>query len=315
MPFTIVPTRTTADPNSAADVNTLMENSTFTKSSRNRVDGLLLSNSPGDTPHDITIAAGICKDSTFVYTLELTLALTKRIDAAWSAGDNGGFLDTGSVAINTQYAVWLIRKDSDGTSDAIASTSFTSPSMPGGYTYKRLLRGFATDGSANIVNNQWLITDVVNDRSANLIVYEQQAKNTGGGAYSAGAYRTRVINTVNKNEIPGASLASNQITLPAGTYTLRSEVLFGINGAAGTYWQTIRLYNTTTAAAIETGLANNLIYPTYAPNGTSHLVCEFTLAAQSVLEMQGYPSTNIIGGNASNNDVEKYLEAHFQKIG
>jgi len=309
MPFTIVPTRTTADPNSAADVNTLMENSTFTKSSRNRVDGLLLSNSPGDTPHDITIAAGICKDSTFVYTLELTLALTKRIDAAWSAGDNGGFLDTGSVAINTQYAVWLIRKDSDGTSDAIASTSFTSPSMPGGYTYKRLLRGFATDGSANIVNNQWLITDVVNDRSASIILYDQKAQNTAGDAYAAGAWRTRVINTININEIPGAGLLSaNQVTLPAGTYTCDAYCCTDVTSGRSNLH---RLYNITAGSAIEYGISMNA---NATGNKVENLLCQFTLAATSALEIQLY-TTLCTGGTATNFGVEKYLQAHFQKIG
>jgi len=310
MPFTIVPTRTTADPNSAADVNTLMENSTFTKSSRNRVDGLLLSNSPGDTQHDITIAAGICKDSTFVYTLELTSALTKRIDAAWSAGDTGGFLDTGSVAINTQYAVWLIRKDSDGTSDAIASTSFTSPSMPSGYTYKRLRRGFATNASSQIINNQWLITDVVNDRSANLIMFEEQAQNTAGSSYTAGAWRTRVINVVRLNEIVGASLSSNQITLPAGNYIMHGSAI--INGAGGSIGTEFRLYNITGSAAIEYYASGAMI------NALSSLYTfqtAFTLSASTALEIQQYPVTYASVCVAANLSVEKYLSVTFTKIG
>ena len=310
MPFNTIPARVdNTDLNSAADVNSLMENSTFTKSSRNRVDGLLLSNSPGDTPHDITIAAGICKDSTFVYTLELTLALTKRIDAAWSAGDNGGFLDTGSVAINTQYAVWLIRKDSDGTSDAIASTSFTSPSMPGGYTYKRLLRGFATDGSANIVNNQWLITDVVNDRSASIILYDQKAQNVAGDTYTTGAARTRVINTVNINEIPGASLASNQVTLPAGYYRLMATTSYGSTGGIGSMSQ---LRNTTTGVTLLTSTSdyiNGLINNIMSISGC------FTLAASSALEIQTLQTGTSYGGYAANVGTETYLQAHFQKIG
>lgn len=310
MPFTIVPTRTTADPNSAADVNTLMENSTFTKSSRNRVDGLLLSNSPGDTQHDITIAAGICKDSTFVYTLELTSTLTKRIDAAWSAGDNGGFLDTGSVAINTQYAVWLIRKDSDGTSDAVASTSFTSPSpMPTGYTYKRLLRGFATDGSANIINNQWLITDIANDRPANLIVTEEQPQNTAGSTYAINGWRTRVINTVKLNEIPGAILSSNRVSLPIGRYKLGiQEAHWGPSGTGGQY----RVYNITSAStSVILSQFGNIAGNTtcFATSGT------FYLDASSQLEIQLYPVIDSISSSPSNITTEVYLIASFEKIG
>ena len=312
MPFTTIPTRTTADPNSAADVNTLMENSTFTKSSRNRADGLLLSNSPGDTDHDITIAAGTCKDSTFVYTLELTSALTKRIDAAWSAGDNGGFLDTGSVAINTQYAVWLIRKDSDGTSDAVASTSFTSPSMPGGYTYKRLLRGFATDGSANIINNQWLITDVVNDRSANIVVLHQETSGTHGGTYTAGAWRTSPLNTVVVNEIPGASLASNQITLPAGTYLVNANIVLMQIGEGQA-----RIYDVTSSATLAYGVNGR----TYSPDSSSSpslIIGKFTLTGAKAIEIQAQGSVTISSfgfGYASGLGTETYAEIEITKIG
>jgi len=311
MPFTIVPTRTTADPNSAADVNTLMENSTFTKSSRNRVDGLLLSNSPGDTPHDITIAAGICKDSTFVYTLELTSALTKRIDAAWSAGDTGGFLDTGSVAINTQYAVWLIRKDSDGTSDAVASTSFTAPSMPTGYTYKRLLRGFATNASSQIINNQWLITDVVNDRGATIICAHEVANTTNGGTYTTAAWRTRPLVTVRINEIPGASLATNQIILPAGSYyVIASQTM-----ATNSFIQG-RIYDATNAAVKAIGVSTNI---SGARGGITTVQGYFTLAAQAAIELQMYGTSSVatigMGEAASFGTNECFADIKIIKVG
>jgi len=315
MPFNTIPVRVdNTDLNSAADVNSLMENSVYNKSSRNRVDGLLLSNSPGDTEHDITIAAGICKDSTYAYTLELTSALTKRIDASWSAGDNGGFLDTGSVAINTQYAVWLIRKDSDGTSDAVASTSFTAPTMPSGYTYKRLLRGFATDGSANIVNNQWLLTDVVNDRSANLIAQDQKSTGTDGGTATTGAWYTRVINTLVINEIPGASLSSNQIILPEGQYSIYFQSI--INSSVNYFVQ--RVYNVSDSVVI--GYSDSF-YCTYGGMST-HLsgVNFFKLASTKSIELQYYVQATLstIGlGVAANigSALEVYSQIKIEKVG
>ena len=53
-------------------------------------------------------------------------------------------------------------------------------------------------------------------------VEEQQNANTAGGTFTAGAWRTRVLNTEVLNTIPGASLASNQVTLPAGTYWIEA---------------------------------------------------------------------------------------------
>jgi len=51
-----------------------------------------------------------------------------------------------------------------------------------------------------------------------LIVRDEKADGTNGGTFTSGAMRTRDLNTVATNTISGASLATNQITLPAGTY-------------------------------------------------------------------------------------------------
>jgi hypothetical protein len=51
---------------------------------------------------------------------------------------------------------------------------------------------------------------------------EEQASGTHGGTFTAGAWRTRVLNTILTNDI-GASLASNQITLPPGKYKIHAS--------------------------------------------------------------------------------------------
>lgn len=51
-----------------------------------------------------------------------------------------------------------------------------------------------------------------------MIVEDQKPGDTSSGTFSSEAWRTRDLNTVELNEITGASLSSNQITLPAGTY-------------------------------------------------------------------------------------------------
>ena len=63
-----------------------------------------------------------------------------------AAGANG--LDTGSEASSTWYYIWAIAK-SDGTNAGLFSTSYTSPTMPSGYAYKRLLGAVYNDSSAN----------------------------------------------------------------------------------------------------------------------------------------------------------------------
>lgn len=53
---------------------------------------------------------------------------------------------------NSWYYLYVIRKDSDGSIDALFSLNATTPAMPSGYTYFRRIRGAVlTDGSSNII--------------------------------------------------------------------------------------------------------------------------------------------------------------------
>lgn len=56
-----------------------------------------------------------------------------------------------------------------------------------------------------------------------MICSDEKPIGTNGGASIAGV-QTRTINTVSANTIPGATLTSNQITLPAGTYRINARV-------------------------------------------------------------------------------------------
>ena len=61
---------------------------------------------------------------------------TKRLNAAWSVGSGGGFLDTGAVAASKTYHVYVLRKLSDITvGDFVASLSNTSAgvTVPSGW--------------------------------------------------------------------------------------------------------------------------------------------------------------------------------------
>jgi hypothetical protein len=116
---------------------------------RNYIAGYTLSNNVSVPNTDIDIAIGICQNSTNVQGITLGSAFTKRLSAAWVAGTGAGMLDTGSIASNTWYHIFAIAKD-DGTSDILASTSATTPTLPTGYTKFRRLGSISTDVSSNI---------------------------------------------------------------------------------------------------------------------------------------------------------------------
>jgi hypothetical protein len=115
---------------------------------RGSLAGLALANDGTSPNTHVTIATGQARDSTDTFDLRLTTGLVKRLDQAWAAGTGNGALDTGSVAANTGYHVYLIRKTADGTLDVLMSTSATNPSLPSGYAGFRRLGAVLTDSSA-----------------------------------------------------------------------------------------------------------------------------------------------------------------------
>lgn len=54
-----------------------------------------------------------------------------------------------------------------------------------------------------------------------VIVEEQQPSGTGAGTFTSGSFQTRLLNTLVRNAASLASLSSNQVTLPSGTYYFR----------------------------------------------------------------------------------------------
>ena len=117
----------------------------------NYVGGLLTSNDVSDIIHDIAIAPGIARSADDTTSLRLASILTKQIDAAWAVGDDAGGMDTGAVAGDTLYAIWLIKNPTTGVVDALFSLSFSAPTMPAGYTKKRLIAAVLTQSTSQII--------------------------------------------------------------------------------------------------------------------------------------------------------------------
>jgi hypothetical protein len=115
------------------------------------IGGLILSNDSGDPDNDVNITAGSCRGAADDANLRLASEITKQIDAAWSAGDDAGGMDTGVVAASTLYAVWLIKNPTTDVVDALFSLNFSAPTMPSGYTKKRLIGAVKTDSSTDII--------------------------------------------------------------------------------------------------------------------------------------------------------------------
>lgn len=111
---------------------------------RNYLAGFGTSNNVSTPNTKIDVAAGECADDT--NTVMMSYA-GGTLNCA-TTGANG--LDTGVLANSTWYNLFVIGK-TDGTTALLASFSLTSPTFPSGYTLKRRIASFKTDGSAHIL--------------------------------------------------------------------------------------------------------------------------------------------------------------------
>ena len=145
-----------------------------------------------------------------------------------------------------------------------------------------------------------------------LHVRDEKASGTAGGVFTSGARRTRVLNVVKTNEISGASLGSNQITLPAGTYWIEARA-----PAHAVDRHKLTLRDTTNSVDLVTG--SNL-FSSNASGGDNvqFLSGRFTLSGAAALELQHECQTTKSGdglGVAANfGEVEVYAEAMIWKV-
>jgi hypothetical protein len=109
---------------------------------RGHLSGLTLSTVGASTT--FSVAAGQAVDSTASAAMSLSSPISKTT-SAFVAGTGSGSLDTGSIAPNTWYHVWLIAIPS-GAVDVLVSLSASAPTMPGAYTLKRRIGSMKTNG-------------------------------------------------------------------------------------------------------------------------------------------------------------------------
>lgn len=113
-----------------------------------------------------------------------------------------------------------------------------------------------------------------------------KSSGTVGGTLTAGAWNTRTINTSETNDISGASLAANQITLPAGTYFISAAAVAHDVGK-----HRLRLYDVTNNAVLlqgfnaQSGTINDL-------TSIAEVKGIFTFTSSRVIRLEHYITTS-----------------------
>jgi hypothetical protein len=111
-------------------------------------NGLIMSPPGGSATMPISL--GSATDSTGVDTMVLSSGISKTT-ASWAVGTGVGGLDTGTIANNTWYHFYLIKRTDTGVVDMVFSTNATLPTLPTSYTEYRRIGSDKTDGSGNWV--------------------------------------------------------------------------------------------------------------------------------------------------------------------
>ena len=143
-------------------------------------------------------------------------------------------------------------------------------------------------------------------------VRDEKPSGTAGGTFTSGAWQTRTLNTTKTNTITGASLATNQITLPAGTYDI-----FARSSSYRSEGNNAQLYNVTdaTVACISNTSFNSLS----AYTDIDVLVLgRITVVGTKVFELRHFgnrtEATWGFGRPATTGQAEVYSEVHITKV-
>jgi len=117
---------------------------------RGYLSGLTLS-TPGSSSA-FAVAQGVATSSDNTTSMQLSGASSKT-SASWVVGSGNGALDSGSIANNTWYHVYLINRPDTGVVDVCISASATGPNLttgniPAAYTLFRRIGSMKTNGSA-----------------------------------------------------------------------------------------------------------------------------------------------------------------------
>lgn len=244
---------------------------------------------------------------------------TLRLDLLGSNGvDYTTLIDTFDASTSVIKGAVRIEKAADPTK--FIAFNVTGRAAPTGY--RNIAVSYVGISSANpFVNGDALILkfqrtgDKGDPATLTQVMHlrDEKTSGTAGGTSTAG-FQTRTINTTKKNAITGASLASNQFTLPAGTYRLN-----GSAPAAGSGGHMLALYSVTDAAYTAYGTSEYVSSSLANVNTRSRIDIELVISASKTYELRHYISSGT-GSNGLGVPVgaagvnETYTEVFIEKV-
>jgi len=253
----------------------------------------------GLTPDGVTEAAGVSQLRT---AIQLGNGIGPGLRAPWSKFDDPSVTGDRVLLLSNQGVLIASFGDLVSATYVGDGNNATAP-----FFYKSVL----ADGVTRDTSGPFFI--LPNGNLTNETVYYKDEKSSGtdAGTFTSGAWQTRTLQT-ETGEILGASLASDQFTLPAGTYSIKSSATaYRVDG------HTTKLRNITDAAdEIIGGAIQSSETDTTTPE--SLISGTFTINASKTFEIQHQcQSTKTGNGFGINNNfsvVEIYTQVKITKL-
>jgi hypothetical protein len=238
---------------------------------------ITIANNATDANNDIDFSAGN-------FDQVLATAMTKRLDATWSAGSGNGGLFNGTAvpkAINSTYHCYKIYNPTTGAEDAgfLLGISGTAPDptsvLPSGYTKFERRGSIITDGSGNIIPFT---------QTANNFMFKPEIADLTGVSQSS------------------ASETPRTLTLPAGISTRVYVDFYTACSGAGASAFTKFYDASKTQATISNGAysVTSIVFGTLSQSAISNLSSQIK---SNQVTLSGAPTVNIYLTNNGYTDL------------
>ena len=272
-----------------------------------------LNNTPADNPSDWGVAILQTDLSAVTFTHDMTSDADYTLSFAENRYGRVVVTDTGVLlTASRNIIVSGAEREFITQNDTLQTLTFKTAAGSGIAVLAGEAALLVSDGVdvVDILGNYYTKAEV-DEKHAILHVQDQKTTGTSGGSSIAGV-NTRDLNTEITNEITGASLGSNQITLLAGTYWIEASA-----PAIEANEHRAYLYNVTDAA---TEVLGTSAYNTGAnKNSTTSIIKgRFTIGITKVFELRHYIALNQItyglGEAVSDGQTEIYSDVLITKV-
>lgn len=206
----------------------------------------------------------------------------------------------GTFNFNTFKQSTLNASNSSVTTTDAATVYIEGPPLAG--TNETITNSYSLIVDGNVRLNGFSVFE-----QCEAYIRDEKAVGTNGGTFTKNQWNVRDLNTITTDAGSGISLASNQITLAAGTYVISGSV-----PANSVKVHTCRLYNTTDSTADIIGTTEE-----GGNSSRSFFYGKITIASTKVYELQhrGSKTKNNYGfGKANGDQTELYTIVLIRKV-